>query len=104
MGKVEIRIPVKAAIVFSWRAALGRSESMFFVVVLLPRAERIKGVRAAVRTMIQKLGVCLNRQFLISFTCGVVRMLLLFRHATVRDSKVSRSVPKQHTWNVLVAS
>lgn len=103
MGKVEIRIPVKAAIVFSWRAALGRSESMFFVVVLLPRAERIKGVRAAVRTVIQKLGVCLNRQFLI-FTCGVVRMLLLFRHATARDSKVSRSVPKQHTWNVLVAS
>lgn len=65
MDKVEIRISVKAAIVFSGRA-LARSQSLFFVVVFLARAERINRVRPAVRTVIQKLCVCLNGHFWIS--------------------------------------
>lgn len=65
MDKVDIRIAVKAAIVFIGRA-LGRSESLCFVVVFLARVERINGVRPAVRTVIQKLGVCLNGHFWIS--------------------------------------
>lgn len=66
MDKVEIRIPVQAAVVLSGRTALCRSESMFLVVVFLARVEKKKGVRPAVRTVIQKLGVCLNGQFWIS--------------------------------------
>lgn len=67
MHKAEIRIPVEAAVVLSGRTALDRSESMFLVVVFLARVERIEGVRPAVRTVIQKLGVCFNGQFWISF-------------------------------------
>lgn len=53
-----MRIPAETAIVLSERTALGRSESMFLVVVIVGRIERIKGVRPAVRTVIQKLGFC----------------------------------------------
>lgn len=38
------------------------------------------------------------------FTCGVVKMLFLFGHVTVRDNRVAGSVPTQHTWDVFVAS
>lgn len=66
MAKVEIRIPVEAAIVLSGRTALGRSESLFLVVVFLSRVERMKGVRPAVRTVVQKLVACLNGQLWVS--------------------------------------
>lgn len=65
MNMIEIRIPVQAAVMLSGRTALGRSESMFLVVVFLARVKRIKGVRPAIRTVIQKLDVCLNGQFWI---------------------------------------
>lgn len=43
-------------------------------------------------------------RFGYQFTCGVVEMLFLFRHATVRDGRMAGSVPKHHTWDVFVAS
>lgn len=77
MEKVEISSKSCHSVLLE--SSLGRSESMFFVVVFLAKVERIKGVRAAVRTLIQKLGVCLNGQFWISSTCGVKIALYIWK-------------------------